>query len=137
MSAESWDPIAARRVDRARLRASDADRERVIDTLQIAFGQGRLAMDEFLARADRALGSRTHGELTAITLSIPRPREAGSAAVWTQPRTGIDKRTVAWGLFLIGMPATLGTAFVTHYLAFFVLFVVAFIGVTVTAQPDA
>ena len=137
MSAESWDPIAARRVDRARLRASDADRERVIDTLQIAFGQGRLAMDEFLARADRALGSRTHGELAAITLSIPRPREAGSAAVWTQPRTGIDKRTVAWGLFLIGMPATLGTAFVTHYLAFFVLFVVAFIGVTVTAQPDA
>src|ERR1051326_6498559 len=71
-------------------RARDAGRERGIDSLQIAFGQGRLAMDEFLARADRALGSRTHGELAAITLSIPRPREAGSAAVWTQPKTGSD-----------------------------------------------
>jgi hypothetical protein len=137
MSAEFWDPIAARRTDRARLRASDADRERVLDTLQAAFRQGRLAKDEFLARADQALDSRTYGELAAITLSIPRPARPGSAAVWTQPKTGIDKRTVAWGLFLIGMPATLGTAFVTHYLAFFVLFVVAFIGVTVTAQPAA
>ena len=34
------------------------------------------------------------------------------------------------------MPATLGTAFLTHYVWFFALFVVAFIGVTVTAQPD-
>jgi hypothetical protein len=34
------------------------------------------------------------------------------------------------------IPATLGAAFLTHDVAFFVLFVVAFIGVTVTGQPD-
>jgi len=37
-------------------------------------------------------------------------------------------------LFL--MPATLAIAFATHFAGFFVLFVVAFVGVTVTAQPD-
>jgi uncharacterized protein DUF1707 len=136
MSAEPWDPITARRTDRAWLRASHAERERVLDTLHTAFRQGRLAKDEFLARADQALDSRTHGELAAITLSIPRPARPGSAAVWTQPKTGIDKKTAAWAVCLIAMPVTLGIAFLTHYLAFFVLFVVAFIGVTATAQPD-
>jgi hypothetical protein len=136
MSAEFWDPIAARRTDRARLRASDADRERVLDTLQAAFRQGRLAKDEFLARADQALDSRTYGELAAITLSIPRPGEAGPAGPWTQPKTGLNKKTVAWAIFLLAMPVTLGAAFVTHYLAFFLVLVVGFIGVTVTAQPD-
>jgi uncharacterized protein DUF1707 len=136
VTAEPWDPVMVRRTDRESLRASDADRERVLDTLHTAFGQGRLGKEEFLARADRALDSRTYGELAAITLSIPGPGEAGPGAAWTQPRTGIGKKTVAWGVFLIGMPATLGAAFVTHYRAFFVLFVVAFIGVTVTAQPD-
>lgn len=136
MPQEPWDPVTVRRTDRERLRACHADRERVLDTLHTAFRQGRLAKDEFLARADQALDSRTYGELAAITLSIPGPSEARPGAAWTQPRTGIDKKTVAWGLFLISMPATLGTAFVTHYVAFFVLFVVAFIGVAVTAQAD-
>ena len=40
-------------------------------------------------------------------------------------------------MFLILMPVTLGIAFVTHFVGFLVLFVVAFIGVTVTAQPDS
>ena len=34
------------------------------------------------------------------------------------------------------MPATLAIVFATHFAGFFVLFVVAFVGVTVTAQPD-
>lgn len=40
-------------------------------------------------------------------------------------------------MFLFLMPATVGTAFITHYLGFFVLFVAALIGATVTAQPDS
>lgn len=136
MAQEPWDPSAAPRADRDRLRACHADRERALDTLHVAFRQGRLAKNEFLARADQALDSRTYGELAAITLSIPRPGETGATAPWTEPKTGIDKKTIAWGIFLVAMPATLGIAFVTHYVGFFVLFVVAFIGVTVTAQPN-
>ena len=73
MTEELWDPFAARTPHHL-LRASDADRERVIDTLATAFGQGRLTKDEFSIRAGQALASRTYGELAAITFSIPPRR---------------------------------------------------------------
>jgi hypothetical protein len=55
----------------AGLRASRADRERVIDLLKAAFVQGRLDRDEFDARIGQALASRTYGELAAVTAGIP------------------------------------------------------------------
>ena len=55
----------------AGLRASRADRERVIDLLKAAFVQGRLDKDEFDARIGQALASRTYGELAAVTAGIP------------------------------------------------------------------
>ena len=55
----------------AGLRASRADRERVIDLLKAAFVQGRLARDEFDTRVGQALASRTYAELAAVTADIP------------------------------------------------------------------
>ena len=55
----------------AGLRASRADRERVIDLLKAAFVQGRLDKDEFDARIGQAIASRTYGELAAVTADIP------------------------------------------------------------------
>jgi hypothetical protein len=55
----------------AGLRASRADRERVIDLLKAAFAQGRLDRNEFDARIGQALASRTYAELAAITADIP------------------------------------------------------------------
>ena len=55
----------------AGLRASRADRERVIDLLKAAFVQGRLNRDEFDARVGQVLASRTHWELAAVTFDIP------------------------------------------------------------------
>jgi hypothetical protein len=55
----------------AGLRASRADRERVIDLLKAAFVQGRLDRDEFDARIGQAVASRTYGELAAVTADIP------------------------------------------------------------------
>ena len=52
------------------LRASRADRERVIDLLKAAFVQGRLDRDEFDARIGQALASCTYGELAAVTADI-------------------------------------------------------------------
>jgi Domain of unknown function (DUF1707) len=60
----------------ARLRASHADREQVIDTLKAAFVHGLLDRDEFDLRAGHALDSRTCADLAAITADIP----AGLAA---------------------------------------------------------
>ncbi len=53
------------------LRASGADRERVVAALRTAFIQGRLTADEFDLRVGRALGARTHGELAALTADLP------------------------------------------------------------------
>jgi len=61
---------------RSGLRASDADRERVIGTLKAAFVQGRLDQDEFSLRVGQALASRTYAELAVVTADLP----AGLAA---------------------------------------------------------
>ena len=56
---------------RVQLRASQADREGVIDTLKAAYVAGRLTEDEFEARVGQALAARTHADLAAITADIP------------------------------------------------------------------
>lgn len=61
---------------RGRLRASHADRERVIGVLKAAFVQGRLDRDELDLRVSQALASRTYAELAAVTSDLP----AGLAA---------------------------------------------------------
>jgi Domain of unknown function (DUF1707) len=56
---------------RGGLRTSRADRDQVIEVLKAAFVQGRLTKDEFEARIDQALTSRTYAELAAVTADIP------------------------------------------------------------------
>jgi len=55
----------------AALRASRADRERVIGLLKTAFVDGRLARDEFDTLVGQALTSRTYAELAGVTAGIP------------------------------------------------------------------
>jgi hypothetical protein len=62
------------------LRASHGDRDRVVDQLRVAAGDGRLTSDELDARLERALSARTHGELAALTEDLPAARGAGPAA---------------------------------------------------------
>ncbi len=65
------DDISATTGGRARLRASDSDRDRVLDMLKTAFVQGRLTKDELDARVGQTLTSRTWGDLAALTTDIP------------------------------------------------------------------
>jgi hypothetical protein len=65
------DRIAGAAAGRGRQRASDSDRDRVVDMLKTAFVQGRLTKDEFDARVGQTLASRTWGDLTALTADIP------------------------------------------------------------------
>jgi hypothetical protein len=53
------------------MRASHADRERVIDTVKAAFARGQLTAGELDARVGQALTARTYAELTAVTVGIP------------------------------------------------------------------
>jgi Domain of unknown function (DUF1707) len=56
---------------RGRLRASHADRERVIDTLKAAYVYGLVTKDEFDERASQTFAARTYAELAVITADIP------------------------------------------------------------------
>jgi hypothetical protein len=53
------------------LRASDGEREYVIDLLQRAVGQGMLDLDEFGERTDIALAAKTRTELNRVLLDLP------------------------------------------------------------------
>ncbi|MFH8735331.1 MULTISPECIES: DUF1707 SHOCT-like domain-containing protein [unclassified Streptomyces] len=53
------------------LRASHADRDRVVDVLRIAAGDGLLTADELDERLEVALSARTLSELAAVTADLP------------------------------------------------------------------
>ena len=53
-----------------RLRASDADREQVVEELKVAFAHGRLTKDELDLRVGLAFVSRTYADLTAVIADI-------------------------------------------------------------------
>lgn len=53
------------------LRASDADRDRVASMLREHHSQGRLDLEEFQERLDRAYRARTFGELDAVVADLP------------------------------------------------------------------
>jgi hypothetical protein len=65
--------------DPQHLRASDADRERVAETLREAAGDGRLTMDELDERLDAVYAAKTYAELVPITRDLPD--NSGAASV--------------------------------------------------------
>jgi Domain of unknown function (DUF1707) len=63
--------LAAMPDDLPGLRASHADRDRVVDALRVAAGEGRLSAGELEARLESALSARTLGELAGLTADLP------------------------------------------------------------------
>jgi hypothetical protein len=63
--------VAAVPGDLPELRASHQDRDRVVDILRTAGGDGRLTAGELDARVERALSARTQGELAALVAGLP------------------------------------------------------------------
>ncbi|WP_190091910.1 DUF1707 SHOCT-like domain-containing protein [Streptomyces melanogenes] len=55
------------------MRASDAERERVAEALREAVAEGRLDMEEFEERLEKAYKARTHGELAPLVRDLPTP----------------------------------------------------------------
>ena len=59
---------------RGSLRASDEDRERIVERLHKAATEGRIASDELEQRVAAALKARTYAELEETVADLPRPR---------------------------------------------------------------
>jgi hypothetical protein len=77
---------------RATLRASDADRDRVIERLRQAAAEGRLLTEELEKRLEAALSARTYGQLDALLADLPgrrleAPRKTRRLA-WVPPALG-------------------------------------------------
>jgi hypothetical protein len=75
------------------MRASDADRDRVMDVLRVAAGEGRLTPDELDERLEAALSSRTLGELATLTADLmAAPGMPGAAMAQAEDVYRIDQR---------------------------------------------
>ncbi len=64
-----------------RLRASHEDRDRVIEVLRVAAGDGRLTAEELDERVEVAFSARTYGELAALTSDLPAGGQAIAPAL--------------------------------------------------------
>jgi hypothetical protein len=65
------EPVPERR--EAALRASDAERDRVVDLLAGAASEGRITLEEYSERSAAALAARTDEDLAALTADLPAP----------------------------------------------------------------
>lgn len=69
------------------VRASDAERERAVATLQRSFADGRLAQDELEDRASAAYAARTRDQLRDLTADLPDFEQQTP-----RPSTNLDPR---------------------------------------------
>ena len=92
------------------LRASHADRERVIGTLKAAYVEGRLTEDELDARVGQVYASRTYAELAKVTAEVTAdiPVDPAKARSTRDPwrATKIAWR-IEYAIFLPGIVAVL------------------------------
>jgi Domain of unknown function (DUF1707) len=122
------------------LRASDAERELVIDGLKTAFVRGRLTSSELARRAGQALEARTYADLAGATAGIPaaapasRPAPASAHLSRARP---INRKLVAWVLVSVIVLPGLGVAFFdTYYGSFFILLFLGFIVSSLIGSPE-
>ena len=83
------------------VRASDTDRDRVLDLLRTAVGDGRLTADEFGERMEAALSARTLGQLAVLTADLSNPGTGVGTAraeevVRIDQKGGSVQRTGQW-----------------------------------------
>ncbi|WP_329107255.1 DUF1707 domain-containing protein [Micromonospora sp. NBC_01699] len=62
------------------MRASDDDRQRVVDDLQRHTAEGRLTLDEFTERLGVVYSARTLGDLAEVTRDLPTAPAPADAA---------------------------------------------------------
>jgi class 3 adenylate cyclase len=83
--------------ERNTLRASDADRERVVAALRDHFGAGRLSDDELDDRIASAYRAKTLADLDALMLDLPSPESALPAKATARRAPATRRRTPAGG----------------------------------------
>ncbi len=94
--------------ERGKMRAAHADRDRVVEVLNMAYSEGRLFRDEHDGRLDSALSARTYADLEQIVADLPVAQ--ATAAVTPAAKTNdLAIASLACGLaaFVFGPMATI------------------------------
>src|SRR6516225_7865746 len=93
--------------ERAKMRACDADRDRVVEHLNVAYSEGRLSKDEYDGRLESALSARTYADLDQLVTDLPVPRPTTVSPV--AGTNGFAIASLACGLaqFVFGPLATI------------------------------
>ena len=92
-----------------------ADRERTMDVLKAAYGEGRITKEEFELRAGRAMSARTYAQLAAVVADLPAgphlgvmPYQPGYYPAVNTPTSGLAIGSLVCGileLFTLGFAA--------------------------------
>lgn len=95
--------------------AAAADRERTMDVLKAAFGEGRITKEEFDLRAARTMSARTYAQLGAVVADLPSgpsfgvmPYQGGYYPVVVTPTSGLAIGALICGIaeiFTLGFAA--------------------------------
>jgi hypothetical protein len=122
MAARHSYPVAGG--EQGKMRAADADRDRVAGILGTACSEGRLARDEYDARLQSALSARTYADLDHVVTDLPAAQATGpgpaTAMVTSSARTnGLAIASLACGLaqFAFGPLATIPAIVLGHMAA--------------------
>ena len=107
------------------MRASAADRERTLDVLKAAYGEGRLTKDEFDARSVGAMAARTYGELMTIVADLPAGpigppvlyQPGGYYPAMRQPTNGMAGGSLVCSVVGVLMPLLLVPGIVMGHIA--------------------
>jgi hypothetical protein len=88
---------------RNELRASHQDRDKIVEVLRVAAGDGRLTADELDERLEAALTAKTYGELAVLITDLPAAPQAMHVSPVTAKelvkidcRSGHAKREGRW-----------------------------------------
>jgi DUF1707 SHOCT-like domain/Domain of unknown function (DUF4190) len=105
--------------DRAKMRASDTDRDRVAELLNVAYSEGRLSKEEYDGRLERAFSARTYADLDQIVADLPAARATVvTPQTWVARTNGLAIASLACALaqFVFG-PVTTIPAIVFGHMA--------------------
>lgn len=98
MSLEGWGDQSPE------IRASDAEREYVVDVLRGHCSAGRIDLDEFSERINKVYAARTIGELNDTTSDLPVPTSQSGLA----KEPGRTRRAVRWTIGIMSGPSRRG-----------------------------
>jgi hypothetical protein len=102
--------------ERGKMRAADADRDRVVEVLSMAYSEGRLSRDEYDGRLENALSARTYADLDQLVIDLPAAR--ATAVTQVAGTSGLAIASLACGLVqLVFGPLTAIPAIVFGHVA--------------------